>query len=699
MKKTRTSKTPHVHRKIRNRRTQQRKIQKKSFKNPNIKPVVFSEASPSDNLQQVAAERKVGKDKSQEIAVAQQQMDSLRLLKQEQEKKKRSEILFSQGFLPEQTEENFNHGIMSLIQDIDSMRGLGSGVSVSDYAAQLNDWQNLNSSERMERLNSDGNNLSSVVNPYLGFGPGQTPITSLTPLTANNIYAPVTINWMALMYAYKTHGILQSAIDVPVLDSVRGGLDFFSNGQISSGDLTRLDMVMRANGIYKAVKDSDIWARLFGGGALIVNVIGDDYSKPLGSVAGKKLEFYDCTRWELGSEARIPKSGFYDFFGIKIHKSRVLTLVGKRAPWLLRYQLAGWGFSEIERMVESFNGWLRTNNAIYELLLEAKIDVYKMKGYRTSIGNAFGKQNADARIQQANATKSFGSALILDSEDEYLQKQVSFGGLSEILREWRMNITQSLRMPATKLWGISASGFSSGEEDNENYNAMVESEVREPLMDVFRKVVDLISESLYGRKFFIDFTFKPLRIVSAQDEEVIKTSKHNRFLSLLTANVISRSQFLELERKEKLIPLGIDDGLNTTDARGIIRNPLTPEEEAKDDMIKGFGEEGDEPEPIGFLDSTGHSDDGENNDEHASDNETEITEGTGIDKSRVTDEPKGEHDTVEQGAILRTEKPDATSQSGVWTEGSTAEENQWGGTLASTHAISERQKKEGGKLV
>ncbi len=660
-----------------------KKIQNK-IKKPKkrlFRPVLFGQAAPSDELKEKNIERE-NKQAHEEIQVAQDQMNSLRLLKQEREKEAKNAALFSQGFLPEQTEENFRTGMLHLLQDVHSMRQFDPKT---DYE-RVNSWYNASPSERLEMINADGNNLTSVVNPYFGFGPGQTPITSLTPLTANNIYAPVTINWMAIMYAYKTHGVLQTAIDVPVLDAFRGGFDFFSNGQISSNDLSHLDNVMNANGIYKAMIDSKIWARLFGGGALIINVIGDDYSKPLGSVAGKKIEFYDCTRWELGSEARIPKSGFYDFFGLKIHKSRVLTMVGKRAPWLLRYQLAGWGFSELERMVEAFNGWLRVNNAIYELLLEAKIDVYKMKGYRTSAGNAFGQQNAKTRIQMANETKSFGSALILDSEDEYQQKQVSFAGLAEMLREQRLNVCQAIRMGMTKFWGISASGFSSGEEDTENYNSTVESEVRYPFLGDARKVIDLVTESLFGHKFFVEFSFKPLRTVSASEEETIKTSKHNRFLSLLQANVITRQQFLELEKKEKLLPISIDDSLNTTTPRNILLNPLSPEEEAREDMIEGFGQEGDEPEPMGFIDSTGHV--GEEQ-EHI-DMTSRPSTGT---------EPKEPHDTVEQGVVTRIENPDATSASGVWTEGSTAEENQWGGTLASTHAISERQKKEGRKLV
>jgi len=546
-------------------------------------PVRHRAKHTADELRNRADERRGPKGhKSNDFAAA---IDSLKLAKRERQNSLRAQSAAASGFMPMQSEAVFENEMMTLIQDL---HGLGVGERAGEVSG--------------ERRNAG--DLGNLINPLGSPTAGQTPITSFGPMQANNIYAPITINWISCMYAYKTHGVLQTAVDVPVLDALRGGLDF-SCKELDGDDLNQLEKVMVSNGIYRAVRDAKIWARLFGGGALIINVEGDDYAKPLDIDRIKgKVEFYDAARWELGSEARIPKAGYYDFYGLKVHKSRVLTLVGKRAPWLLRYQLAGWGMSEYERMVEAFNGYLRTQNAIYSLMLEAKIDVFKLKGWNTQQASGVGQNAAQRRLEKANARKGYEGALVIDLDDEYQQKQVSFSGLAEMAKENRMNLAQALRMPMTKLWGISAAGFNSGEDDIENYAAMVESEVRDDLRQPLQQVVDVVAHSISGIPAKVNFSFKPLRILTALDEETIKTSKHTRFMALKQDGLISATELLDLERKEGLIPvsLGADEDAAPQNFLG---KPLDVKQEIEDRQVEGFGEEGTEPAPLGFDGQTG----------------------------------------------------------------------------------------------
>jgi len=68
----------------------------------------------------------------------------------------------------------------------------------------------------------------------------------------------------------------------------------------------------------------------------------------------------------------------------------------------------------------------------------------------------------------------------MDMKDDYEQKQITFTGLSDVLSQIRYGIAADVKMPMAKLFGMSASGFNSGEDDIENYNAMIESSVRRP---------------------------------------------------------------------------------------------------------------------------------------------------------------------------------------------------------------------------
>lgn len=391
----------------------------------------------------------------------------------------------------------------------------------------------------------------------------QTNLTSFAPALQNNIYAPVTINWTLLMYMYKTHGIIQTAIDMPVLDALRGGLELHSD-ELSQDDLKDLEDHMENLGVLDIIGEAMTWTRLFGGGGLVINT-EQDPATPLNldELKGKKVELYAANRWELGAPMRF--SPHYNFYGNTVDASRVLTMAGKAAPYVLRRQLAGWGMSEVERMLEPFNVFLRAINVIYELLDEAKVDVYRLKDFNAQLASAIGTQKIQNRIQLANQLKNFSSALVMDMTDEYDQKQITFAGLAEMLKESRIGIASALRMPMTKLFGLSASGFNSGEDDIENYNAMVESEVRQPMRKVIRKVLRIMSIVLWGEEFDIGFSYRPLRIMSAKDEEVIKDSKHKRIMELYDRSLIDSKEAGEMEQKDKLVSIDIEAAKGTLD--------------------------------------------------------------------------------------------------------------------------------------
>lgn len=421
-------------------------------------------------------------------------------------------------------------------------------------------------------------------------GFGMSNLTSLNPSLQNNIYAPVTLMWTNLMYMYQTHGLVQTAIDMPVLDALRGGLEFQSN-HLDADDIGVLEDYLEENAVLERIGDAFIWARLFGGGALILNSEASDHEEELGDeVLNGNIEFYDACRWELTCERRIPSNGLYGYYGKQLHESRVITILGKRAPWLTRAQLSDWGMSELARAIEAFNLWLRTNNVIYEILDEAKLDVYRFKGFKEQLATSSGTGLTTRRIQIMNQIKNFNNALIMDSEDEYTTKQLSFGGLAEIKKESRMELAAAFRMPMSKLFGIPSTGYSSGEDDIENYHGLVESEVRGPMKQVVRKVLKLIVRHLFKDDLDISFKFKPLRILSSSDEETVKTSKSNRYLAMFDKMLMSSKEVGEAFQKDNLVPIPLEaeKGLLEDHPTPQSNEPMLPENGALD---VGLGEE------------------------------------------------------------------------------------------------------------
>lgn len=384
----------------------------------------------------------------------------------------------------------------------------------------------------------------------------QDNLTSMTPLFTGTIWYPLTINWTLLSYMYKTHGILQTAIDEPVDDAFRDGLDLQSK-QLDASDLGELTDFAEETGVWETVKQSGKWARLYGGGGLVINA-GQDPEAPLDERDIKRglLEFYDADRWELSAPSRYANT--YTFHDQPLDASRVVTISGKRAPRLYRNQLGGWGMSEIERMVEDFNLFLRGRNVLYEILDEAKVDVYQVEGFRAALSTPDGTDRIRRGIEATNALKNFNNALILDALDKYNVQTVNFTGLSDVMKENRIGIASAVRMPLTKLFGIGAQGFNSGEDDIESYNGMVMSSVREPMRPLIRKVLRLLMLAVYGKEYDISFQFKPLRVLGAVEEEGVKKSKNDRIMSWYDKSLISSKEAAEWAHHENLIPIETD---------------------------------------------------------------------------------------------------------------------------------------------
>lgn len=400
------------------------------------------------------------------------------------------------------------------------------------------------------------NSLASMSGLYGAAGYGQTPITSFNPMLQNNVYAPLTIDWNVIQYAYKTHGVVETLIDMPVNDALRGGINVRSK-QMDPEDIQLLTDTLMKKGVMKVIGAAAKWTRLFGGGAIIASTNRPMEEKlDLRALARDgRVEFYACNRWELMSTWRT--SPTYNFYGKTIDASHVMTMVGKEAPYTLRWQLAGWGMSELERVLEDFNTYIRVKNVIYELLQEAKVDVYKFKDFANQMLSAEAEASTNRRMQITNAQKSYNAAILMDAEDDFLQRQISFSGLAEIYREARIEFSASAHFPMRKLFGISSTGLqadSSGDTDSENYNAMLEGEVREELRPIIHQVLDLMCVALFGDTYDdLDFEFNPLESVSQKEKEEINDLKFNRLMGLFDRGLVDNDQLTEMLSKEKLL--------------------------------------------------------------------------------------------------------------------------------------------------
>lgn len=415
-----------------------------------------------------------------------------------------------------------------------------------------------------------------------GTFPGTEQLSGTQTLFKNLRWYLVSNFRQLLSEMYVEIGLVQTICDLPVDDALRGGITI-SSKQLDEDQIKQLQVSMDRDNDINNVGQAAKWNRLFGGAGVII-LTDQDPAEPLSVqeiTANEELTFRPVDMWELfwslqnteGYDPSIQEDNFeyYDYYGEKLHKSRVMRMKGLEAPSFIRPRLRGWGFSVVEILVRSINQYLKNTDLCFEVLDEFKLDVYKIKNLVNTLLSPTGQQKIQQRVQLANWQKNYQNAIVMDTEDDFDHKQLSFAGLAETMKEIRKQVASDLRMPVSKLFGSAEnSGMSSSDQnDMENYNSMVEGQVRNKIKYDLLRVAEIKCQKLFG---FIpddlEIEFQPLRTLTAEQEENVKTQKFNRLAQARAAGEITTFEFREGINKGNLFDITLDnagDSLNPDD--------------------------------------------------------------------------------------------------------------------------------------
>lgn len=407
------------------------------------------------------------------------------------------------------------------------------------------------------------NSLSELSDSLMAAsGTGGSQLSGYDTISFTNNYSLISLNRIILTYMYSGCGLFQTAVQLPIQDALAKGIKIES-GELDPDDIDQIHDWLDDHGMYQHLENFWSWVRLYGGGALVMNC-DQDPTKPLNlrRLRGAPMEFYDIDRWQLSVVSNEPNeflllddmtSADKMFLnGQEIDRTRLVLGMGKRAPAYVRRTLRGWGMSEGERMIRDLQLYLKTDDVLYEIIDESKIDVYHIDGLANKLATAGGTSTIRQRIQEANKIKSYVNALVLDAKEEFEQKSMTFTGLAEVKRENRIGVACALRMPMTKLFGISASGFSTGENDTDNYNEMIESEIRAKMRPAIIQCIEWACYNLWGYCPSFRISFPSLKVLPEVEAAQVRESKANTILSLYDRGLITSGKAIgdELAKEE-----------------------------------------------------------------------------------------------------------------------------------------------------
>jgi phage-related protein (TIGR01555 family) len=234
------------------------------------------------------------------------------------------------------------------------------------------------------------------------------------------------------------------------------------------------------------------------------------------------------------------KPSAWFMLGQEVHASRLLTVITRPVPDMLKAAFNFGGIS-LSQLAEPYvNNWLRTRQSVSDL-----INNFSTTCLATSMDQVLqdGDDGVDIfkRADLFTATRSNKGLMLLDKErEELVQVNTPLGGLHELQAQAQEHMSAVSRIPLVKLTGISPSGLNASSDGEMRawydwVSSQQEAFWRSPI-DIILKVMQL---SLFGEiDDDISFKFVSLYQIQPLEESQIKLNNATAANIYLAAGVV-----------------------------------------------------------------------------------------------------------------------------------------------------------------
>lgn len=312
--------------------------------------------------------------------------------------------------------------------------------------------------------------------------------------------------------AYRTSWLVRKIHDLPPWDMTRA----WRNWQAKSDEIEKIEAEERRLGVIAKVARALLWARLYGGGALVMGLPGNP-SEPAQAKgeSGQLSYLHVLTRHQLKivDIDRDPVSPFFEQpvayqltsakGQVEIHPSRVIPFIGQPIPagnMGVQNEDTFWGDPLLQVVRAAVANADLTQNGTASLVHEAKVDTLKIPGLSANLATADYEARLTKRLTAAEFAKSFLNTRILDAEEEWDTRQLTFSGLPDLLDRFLQIVAAAADIPVTRLLGTSARGLNAtGEGDNDNYDEMIAARQKTELKPQLDRLDAFLIPSALGK--------------------------------------------------------------------------------------------------------------------------------------------------------------------------------------------------------
>jgi uncharacterized protein len=399
-------------------------------------------------------------------------------------------------------------------------------------------------------------------------------------------YGLQVIDDYQLAAIYKSNWLGRKIVDIPAMDSIRKGRDW----QADQDQIELIEAEEKRLDFWRKLLEVKVKARLWGGAALFIGTGEQNLMEPINvermGKGGIKyltvLSRRDVTAGPIEQDVLSEFHGrpsYYEVTGanamVRIHPSRMAVFVGApHGDSLLNMGVnQGWGDSVIEAVYSAMKNADATAANIASLVFEANVDVFRIPDFMASLSDPSYAQRLIDRFMLAATAKGVNRALILDKDEEYERRQVTFAQLPEVMQSFLQMAAGAADIPVTRLLGMSPAGMSAtGEHDMLNYYDRINSiQTLEMQPALYRLDECLIRSALGARPPEIYYSWAPLKQMTEKElADIGKTTAE-------TVQILSNSGSFTQEELRKVttntfvemgIFPGIDQAVADTDKAG-----------------------------------------------------------------------------------------------------------------------------------
>lgn len=317
------------------------------------------------------------------------------------------------------------------------------------------------------RVNTAGVITDGFANLVAGLGAGNAKTSAHTYV--------IDHDQMTLENAYRVSTWFGKIVDIPADDATRE----WRTWKADKEDIERIEAEEKRLQVRQQVRQALIWARLYGGAVIIPLGLPGALNQPLsvdriakGSIkALTVLSRHEITAQDIITDPLDPMYGSPAKYVInsangqqvELHPSRVIRVNGRTVN-NRRLGANGWGDSIWMHISDAVMAADSAASVIDALLQEAKIDVVRIKNMMTMMANADMEATMIKRWQMVAVLKSISNVLMLDGDDEWDQKQITWTGLPDVTNTLLNVMAGAADIPLTRLTGKQEAGLSGKDE-------------------------------------------------------------------------------------------------------------------------------------------------------------------------------------------------------------------------------------------